>query len=994
MALWREAVGLFGALLVFVFWGSNTRLPFVARYRTPGFAVGFLLWVLMAGPAGTEGSARPQWFTVIGASALTAAGIGRLLGLADLRRRQRADPAYAPDSAAERSASGKGLLRRYLRQGDVAALDRAVEELRSAAGGTVGDPRQAGHVLALIRGLRLRYERTRSLTDLDEAVTAGRRGVAAGLPGDRTRDGTRGGPERDGRRDGRRDRRRSLERGRLLSLLSGCLRLRYDHLGAVTDLDEAAELGGEAVLLIRDTSVHFPLCRAEFAAVLHSQYERTKEVPYLDRAVTQLRRALEAARRRGYERTVDLATFCYLLSRRGDSCGSTADLDAAVEAGRSALGQTAPGRGAFELCQNNLALALRTRWELRQRVEERTGGLQEGGGPHPYRLRAPTADLDEAIGLAHRAVGAVPADAPERAGYQLGLALALHCRYRYDRHQYAVDLDRALAALDEAARHPTADLPTRVKAGLARSDMAATAGQYAQAVRSFENVIGLLPQLAARELRRTDQEFRLGRWTGIAVAAAACALAAGEPEKAVTLLEQGRGVLLSRALDVRTDLTALRAEHPSLAARFEEVREALDGPAATSTGFGTGPSAATRGDEDRRRAARRELSERWDELLEEIRAQDGFAGFGGAPLPDLPTSGRTTPGHGDRGPVVFLNVSELRSDAIILEAGRIRTVPLDVRPDEATRQTRKLLDALHPDRILDPALQKPVHQVLAWLWDALVEPVVDCLDLRVPAPGEPLPRIWWVPTGPLALLPIHAAGHHGPGARTGARSLLDRAVPSYAPTLRALTAARARRKPAVPPRPLVVAMSRTPGAQPLRQAGAEAEAVRRLFPGSLVLADDGATRERLVEELPRHTWAHFACHAVTDQESPSRGRLLLHDHRLHPFTLADVSGLDLGRPELAYLSACGSAQTGLRHADEAIHLASSFQLAGFSHVIATLWPVFDRFALAFATDVYGQLAQDGGGMASATAVHRATLNARALYPNLPGLWASHVHVGP
>lgn len=518
--------------------------------------------------------------------------------------------------------------------------------------------------------------------------------------------------------------------------------------------------------------------------------------------------------------------------------------------------------------------------------------------------------------------------------------------------------------------------------------MAAGAGRYAQAVRSFENVIGLLPQLAARELRRGDQEFRLGRWTGIAVDAAACALAAGDPEKAVTLLEQGRGVLLSRALDVRTDLTALRAGHPSMAAEFEELREALDGPPATPTGIAADSPAATRVDEDRQRAVRRARSTRWEELLAEIRAQDGFAGFGGA-LPPDPMSGQ-----GDQGPVVFLNVSELRSDAIILDAGRIRTVPLDVRPHEATRQTRKMLDALSPERILDPARQKPVHQVLAWLWDALVEPVADCLDLRVPAPGKALPRIWWVPTGPLALLPVHAAGHYGPGVRTGSRSLLDRAVPSYAPTVRALTAARARREPAAPPNPLVVAMSRTPGAGPLPQAGAEAEAVRELFPGSLVLADEGATRERIVEELPRHTWAHFACHAVTDRETPSRGRLLLHDHRLHPLTVADVSGLDLGRLELAYLAACGSAQTGLRHADEAIHLASSFQLAGFSQVIATLWPVADRFAQTFATDVYRQLAKDGGGRASARAVHRATLNARDLYPNLPGLWASHVHFGP
>ncbi len=56
--------------------------------------------------------------------------------------------------------------------------------------------------------------------------------------------------------------------------------------------------------------------------------------------------------------------------------------------------------------------------------------------------------------------------------------------------------------------------------------------------------------------------------------------------------------------------------------------------------------------------------------------------------------------------------------------------------------------------------------------------------------------------------------------------------------------------------------------------------------------------------------------------------------------------------ELAFLSACETAQPGARLADEAIHLASAFSLAGYRHVIGTLWPVGDQHAVDIADDIY------------------------------------------
>jgi hypothetical protein len=53
-------------------------------------------------------------------------------------------------------------------------------------------------------------------------------------------------------------------------------------------------------------------------------------------------------------------------------------------------------------------------------------------------------------------------------------------------------------------------------------------------------------------------------------------LQAGDPEAALVALEQGRGVLLSYALDARTEFTDLEEAHPALAAEVRRILDELD----------------------------------------------------------------------------------------------------------------------------------------------------------------------------------------------------------------------------------------------------------------------------------------------------------------------------------------------------------------------------------------------------------------------------------
>jgi CHAT domain-containing protein len=115
---------------------------------------------------------------------------------------------------------------------------------------------------------------------------------------------------------------------------------------------------------------------------------------------------------------------------------------------------------------------------------------------------------------------------------------------------------------------------------------------------------------------------------------------------------------------------------------------------------------------------------------------------------------------------------------------------------------------------------------------------------------------------------------------------------------------------------------------------------------------------------------------------------------VRPLTVADVASLRLTDARLAFLSACSTYQGGLTLADEAIHLGSAFQLAGYRHVIATLWPTLDSPPTVRITQrVYRGVDGPTGLNGTASALHTATRDERDRVPDAPSVWAAHIHCG-
>jgi CHAT domain-containing protein len=156
------------------------------------------------------------------------------------------------------------------------------------------------------------------------------------------------------------------------------------------------------------------------------------------------------------------------------------------------------------------------------------------------------------------------------------------------------------------------------------------------------------------------------------------------------------------------------------------------------------------------------------------------------------------------------------------------------------------------------------------------------------------------------------------------------------------------------------------------------------------------TRNTVLTALPQHPNAHFACHGLADWDDPATSRLILPDHLTDPLTVADISALQL-TGGLAYLSACDTTSTSPRLADEAVHITGAFHLAGYEHVVGTLWPINDSAARHIAEDFYRRLTNNGttppDTTQSAEALHHAIRRLRARYPVTPTLWAAHTHTG-
>ncbi|MGA4992209.1 CHAT domain-containing protein [Nonomuraea bangladeshensis] len=1008
---------------------SNLALQLRTRASRTGGVADMDAAVSAAGEAVTAATGGPSWPTMLGnyAAALLVrfettgdpADLDAAVQAADTAA--EAVPTGHPERAARSSDLSSTLLTRYTSRGDRADLDAAVADARDAVALARPDHPQLGRYLSnLAYALRLRADAYDDLADLDAAVQAGEEAVAR-LPV--------GHPERAGylvnlasasasrfERTGHwTDLDRAVERSREAveqtsdghadlpgrwNNLALILRVRFERSGRLADADEAVMLGRRVLATVPPE--HAERCRylTNLAATLHVRYRQTHDLTDLDEAVEAAREAVAALPPTHPERGGYLSNLGNALRVRFDERNDVHDLAAAREATQLAVAVTPRGADRAKYLSNLSAVLLSTvehdpgrsdalvaaieaaeeAVEITASIEQSDRGRYLANLGNALITRGSSADLARAATVTAEAVRSSPPDHPDHAAFLFTAGHALHA---------ADPSGRVPEAWRAAARSRTGATEVRLRAAWAWGTAAATANDAADAADAFATAVSLLPVLAWRGLDQAVREEHLWRWAGLASDACAWALRAGEPRRAVELLEQGRSITWQQIVQTHADLTAARAAAPELAARLDELREALDAPASVTGHDDVLPVL----DRERDAQVRRRLAEEWDDVVESIRGVAGLETF----LTAVPYEKLAA--EAAHGPIVFVNLSRYGCCAIALTGSEpvVIDLPALTRASAVDRANLLLQTRLTAEKERTFANARAAHRalvdVLAWLYDTIAAPVLAALaPVLEGADGDRrLPRVWWCPTGPLTMLPLHAAGHYSGAA---ADTLLNRVVSSYLPTISALHRARTAGAAGPPARALVVAPSTTyDDLRPLPFAAREAGKVRQHLPDGEDLSEAAATADTVLTELSRHSWVHLSCHGRQHPTDPAGSALYLHDR---PLTVAEIAGHRFAGGQLAYLSACETFTGGVRVLDEAMHLSAAFQVAGFRHVIATLWTIIDERSMAIADDVYASLTEDGTAdpTKAARALHAAVMRLRAQYPHAPSLWAPYVHSGP
>ncbi|MFI7147945.1 CHAT domain-containing protein [Nonomuraea sp. NPDC050022] len=850
-------------------------------------------------------------------------------------------PASPDQRAAALAAVGMCLSARFARFRRSDDLDESIELLRAAVDGCAANSRDfPSHCSNLADALWTRFIVRGSRGDLDDAVAAGRAAIGAcpqNAPG----------------------------RVSYLTNLGNALRTRHAYTGSIPDLREAIACDEEAVEALPPGHPGLAARLTNLAISLSARFEHEANPVALELAIEVMRDAVDHTPAGDSDRSTRLSNLLVMLTSKVEREGDTTALRETLTVGRKALSSAASSAQGAAV-SSNLARAL-------------VVGFKTTGS---------AADLDEAIALYRSAVAGLDSEI-HAVTAQLGLAAALHlnANTRGDDTSY----EEAVALWQAISTQLTAPASARLQAARAWGSATAAREDWARAAEGYAVATDLLPLAAWRGLDQVSREQHLVDAGTVAADAAACALHLGRPEWAVELLEGGRGVLWEQVVAQRGDLSRLREAHPRLADQLDLLRERLDygGPA-----DGIGPlrldgvtvtGAAAR--DDRMRAA---LD--WDATLTEIRGHEGFRHFlVRVPLAELMPPPGTAP-------VVIVNVSGYGCHALVVSAD-VTVVDLpDLLADEvATRATSLLtvLDRLRrgalPPRVGAGPLQHVVFTVMEWLWDTVTEPILSSLGYETVS-DDVWPHLHWCLVGRLAVLPVHAAGYQRPGSGRD-RTVLDRVVSSYVPSLRALSRAR-RAVSTVDRRALVVAVPDAPDMPELPDATAEAEVVtRHLSCEYSRLVGSAASRESVLADLGRSAYAHFACHGVQDLSRPSEGAIVLHDGAL---TIFDIARLRLDDAEMIFVSACRTASAGTLLPNEAIHLAAALQVAGYRHVIATLWAIGERSAIVVAEQVYTMVAAPGRlePDRAAWALNRAVRSLRESAPGTPTAWLPYVHLGP
>ncbi|KAK6984962.1 CHAT domain-containing protein [Favolaschia claudopus] len=636
-------------------------------------------------------------------------------------------------------------------------------------------------------------------------------------------------------------------------------------------------------------------------AALSNRFEQRGDLADINHSITYHRTAVDLTPDGHKDKQGQLSNLGNALARRFSQLGDLADINHSITHHYAAVDLTPDGHPDKPGRLGNLAIALCNRFgqlgdlgDLNQAITHYHAVLDltpDGHMNHPARLsHLDFADLNNSIMYYGHP------DKPVWLGH-LWSGFGL----RYLRLNTPEDLQKLLHYTTLSACSPSGPASIRFNAAIIWA-MLAHKHDPESVLNAYATAISLLPELAWLALSISDRHHRLLHAGLLVRDAAAAAIAACDPQKAVEWLEQGRSIIWGQFLGLRTPVDNLKQRHPKLAEQFISVSKHW-------------------------KRDFHEIALQRNNILNQIRQQPGFEQF------LFPKSLSYLSHAAQSGPVVILNISMFRCDGLIFLPDLEAVIHAELfTSSHAEDWSERLAIALgatgRAERSQTPT-QSFVY-ILSELWTKIIQPILNAIAINSP---EHHPDA-------SAFLPIHAAG------------LYDFVISSYTPSLSALLEGhRMRSVPQTELQLLAVSQSSSNGQTYIPGTRKEAEYIQQEAHGKLhVLHIDelNATPDNVQEGMKVSSWAHFACHGVQHPTPTESALLLAGSSRL---TLFDIIKLELPNADLAFLSACETATGSSELQDEAVHLTAGMLSAGYRSGIGTMWTIQDDDAPQVARDV-------------------------------------------
>jgi tetratricopeptide (TPR) repeat protein len=615
--------------------------------------------------------------------------------IAQIQAAAHLTPDDHPDKPFYLNSHGSSLHSRFQRLGNLADIDDAIAQTRAAVHLTPDDhpakPRYLGNFGHYFQS---RFRRLGDLADIDDAITHIRAAVHL-TPADHP------------------------EKSMYLNNLGLSLQTRFKRLENLADLDDAIAQSKAAVQITPDSHPHKPMYLNNLGNSLHLRIRHLGNLTDFDDVISQIQAAVDLTPDDHPQKPMYLNSLGLSLETRFKRLENLADLNDAITQLQSAVHLTPDSHPNKPVFLFSLGHCLQTRFERFNDLD----------------------DMNNAIAQHQTAVDLIPDSHPDKTAHLINLANSI--RVRFHRLNQSQDAEMAIRLLSAAAMNPIGPASARFRAAERWISIASTL-DHPSLLDTYECAVNLIPLVAWLGLPLVARHQHLAKMGGIARDAAAAAISLEQYEKALEWLEQGRSIVWTQILQLRTPVDELREVNPDLADRLLKTSRLLEqrsGPSGIS-------DEAVQSIEEQGRQYR-SLTMEWESIIEQVRSLPDFEDF------LRPPSSYHLINAARNGPVVVLNIAAKSCDALAILPGLddIIHIPLpNITSERVTELRDELKDFLHSSgvrsrgkraamRVTEEADAQTCQHVLAELWDNLVYPVLSSLAFSVRVSQEHLSKV-------------------------------------------------------------------------------------------------------------------------------------------------------------------------------------------------------------------------------------------------------------